>query len=181
MIKVETTINPIITRGEGLDPSEMYSNLDSKSVQGEILAFQQWMIKNYPNYISNGDTVIASGVFDDGTKAAFKKYGIEYASGVKNGQEPTPQQKERAAKRGLFFDKVKGWYSKGQQLGLFEFAKTALGITPAPSETEVKGGAPNERKPTETKNDYTTLYIVIALAAIGTATYFIVKSAKNKK
>lgn len=145
MLTVETTINPIYRGNQDPDTSELYSNLDAKSLQGEIKAFQEWMIKTHPIFNSDGDIVIVSGIFDDGTKKAFAKYGVEYAAGSPVGKEPTERQKRNAAKRGILWNKVKGWFTKTKQSGLFELGKNQLGL---PSEQPyVIGGAPNQTIP----------------------------------
>lgn len=170
MITVKTTINPIITGDKDPDTSELYSNLDAKSLQSEIKAFQEWMVKKYPNFNSDGDIIIVSGIFDDGTKKAFAKYGVEYAAGSPIvGPTPSEKQKKNAEKRGIFWDKAKGWFTKAQQSGLFELGKSALGLPQTgPPQPQVIGGYPTQAPNNQIKDskDNTMLYIGIGLAVL---------------
>jgi len=54
--------------------------------------------------------------------------------------EPTPQQKEEAAKRGLQWDKVKGWIQIGQQTGIIDSVLGLFGVQPQPVVTGSEGG-----------------------------------------
>ena len=183
MITVKTTLNPILTGGEDPDTSELYSNLDAKSMQGEIKAFQEWMVKKHPNFNSDGDIVIVSGVFDDGTKKAFVTYGAEYASGVNipTGTTPSEKQKANAAKKGVFWDKAKGWIKKGQDSGLFAVAKNILGVNPATGEINYPPVTPmpNNTPPAKQDNPKTIVTVIAIAAVVGTAIWYF--SNSNKK
>lgn len=181
MLTVETTKNPIYLGNQDPDTSELYSNLDAKSLQGEIKAFQEWMIKKYPNFNSDGDIVIVSGVFDDGTKKAFAKYGVEYAAGSPIGKEPTEKQKQNAAKRGILWSKAKGWFTKAQQSGLFELGKSALGLPQVSPTPNVVGGntnpynAPPTPIPDNSNKTMTYVGIAVGVLAIGGLIWYYTK------
>jgi len=184
MLTVQTTLNPIFTGNQEPSPSDLYSNLDDKSLQSEVKSFQEWMVKKYPNFNSDGDIVIVSGVFDDGTKKAFQKYGLEYATGTKSGKTPTETEKSNASKNGLFWDKVKGWYAKGQQSGIFDFAKNAFGLTPNAMQTDVIGGNIKEMpksKDEKPKEDKTATYFEIGIVVLiaGGLIWYLSKSKKS--
>lgn len=125
MVTIKSTLNPII-KNEEFDENIEYSSLDGKSQKNEITNFQKWMLSKHPTFNKDGDIVLASGVFDDGTKAAWNQYGAEY-TGV-----PTAAEKKANAKKGINWDKAKGWVSKaaaaGKSSGFFDYLKLRAGM-----------------------------------------------------
>jgi hypothetical protein len=152
---------PVYINRKKVSGADLYMNFDSN---GKPTKKEEWKVfQNWYNSKGFSPKLTADGIAGNMTNAAWASQGSTFVAEAKaltnvvtnatsgapivTTSEPTQQQKDEAAKRGLQWDKLKGWVAvatqAGQQSGLFDalLNKVGLGTTSTtPVTTTSEGG-----------------------------------------
>jgi hypothetical protein len=158
---------PVYVNRKKISNADFYMNFDATGkpvTKAETQMFQDWLDMKYPTWLNGGKLNKGSGygTFGPSTTKAWGTYGTTFVTEMKalagsvlgavsgttpTTSEPTQQQKDEAAKKGIQWDKLKGWVNAaaqaGQQSGVFDalLNKFGLGTTPTtPVTTTPEGG-----------------------------------------
>ena len=152
------TKSPVYINKKRVSDADLYMNFDAN---GKPTTKNEWkMFQSWHNKKGYTPALTEDGVTGTNTNNAWNKYGSEFVQVAKaltnvvttatSGQsvvtppEPTSAQKEEAAKKGLQWDKVKGWVKVGKESGFFDAVLNKLGVTtPTYSTTTTTDGSVN--------------------------------------
>jgi len=172
----------------------------------QVKSFQDWMDVKYPKWVNGKNLNKGSGYGSKGpsTKAAWKTYGEEWyksamalagalgqvLGGVPDSapatipaKDTSAAQQEKMKKLGYFFDKAKGVYAKGKELGLFDGILNRLGLgggTPQ-DQTQISTTPTGEVLPPPTGMSKTMKIVLIAGGALALVAIILVATKSNGK
>jgi len=158
-------------------PDNFYGFDASKPSQ--VKAFQDWMDIKYPGWVPlkdgklNKNVSKGYGKYGPSTQKADKTYGAEFTKGAAAllntlggaltasgggaspadttpSTTPTPEVIAAAKKKGVFWDKAKGWIQKGKDTGFFESLKAKFSPAPAAGAPTDTSGTPTDTTPVDT-------------------------------